>query len=173
MKKFLFYICIFIFYQAGAQAPDPNFNDKAAFSESRNFLKKARFTEADDAGLFDLYYQQLRFNVDPAVNYISGSVLSSVKFMKDNVAEIRFDLNDVLQVDSVFLNKQKVGFEHASDQIKIVLPTVASKNATAEEEVFYQGAPPQNGLISFLPGYLALTGKIKFTHFCRYFCAAA
>lgn len=150
MKKFLFYICIFIFYQAGAQAPDPNFNDKAAFSESRNFLKKARFAEADDAGLFDLYYQQLRFNVDPAVNYISGSVLSSVKFMKDNVAEIRFDLNDVLQVDSVYVNKKKVGFEHASDQIKIVLPTVASKNATAEVEVFYQGAPPQNGLGSFV-----------------------
>lgn len=150
MKKFLFCICIFIFYKAGAQAPDPDFNDKAAFSESWNFLKIARFSEADDTGLFDIYYQQLCFNVDPAVNYISGSVLSSIKFMKDNVAEIRFDLNDVLQVDSVYYNNNKISFEHASDQIKIALPAVVSKNTSAEVEVFYQGAPPQNGLGSFV-----------------------
>lgn len=150
MKKIIICIFIFIFYQAGAQAPDPDFNDKAAFSEGRNFLKKARFTEADDAGLCDVYYQQLRFTVDPAVNYISGSVSSSLRFLQNGVSEIRFDLNDALQVDSVYLNKKKVGFEHASDKITIVLPAVASKNEIAGVEVFYRGTPPQNGMGSFV-----------------------
>ena len=146
MKKFFLCIFIFIYYQAGAQAPDPNFTDKAALSEQRNFLKTARFSEADDAGSFDLFYQELRFTVDPAVNYISGSVFSSLRFLKDGVSEIRFDLNDALLVDSVYLNKKKVGFEHASDKIKIVLPTIASKNEISGVEVFYRGTPPQNGM---------------------------
>ncbi len=150
MKRLIQLILIALVQQVWAQAPDPDFNDKAAFSESRNFLKIARFSEANDTGLFDIYYQQLRFNVDPAVNYISGSVLSSIKFMKDNVAEIRFDLNDVLQVDSVYYNNNKISFEHASDQIKIALPAVVSKNTSAEVEVFYHGAPPQNGMGSFV-----------------------
>jgi len=150
MKKLLICVFLFIVFKAGAQAPDPNFTDKAALSEQRNFLKTAHFSEAGDAGSFDLFYQQLRFTVDPAVNYISGSVSSSLRLLKDGVSEIRFDLNDALQVDSVYLNKKKVGFEHASDKIKIALPTIASKNEIAGVEVFYRGTPPQNGMGSFV-----------------------
>lgn len=150
MKRFFLWIFILIFYKTGAQAPDPDFNDKAAFAESRNYLKAAYFTESDDVASFDLTYQRLDFRLDPAVNYISGSVLSSVKFLQNDVAEIRFDLNDILVIDSVYYNKKKISFEHASAKIKVVLSAVASKNTTAEIEVFYHGAPPQNGMGSFV-----------------------
>ena len=136
--------------QIWAQAPDPDFNDKAAFTESRNYLKTARFVESNDYASYDLIYQRLNFNVNPAVNFISGSVLSRIKFRADNVSQLRFDLNDVMIVDSVYYNKKKIGFQHTSNKISIALSAPASKNEIGDVEVFYQGAPPQNGMGSFV-----------------------
>ena len=150
MKRLILLILIMASQQIWAQAPDPDFNDKAAFAESRNYLKTAHFVESNDNASFDLIYQRLNFKIDPAVNYISGSVSSLVKFMTDNVAQLRFDLNDVLTVDSVFYNKKKVSFLHSDNKIITDLLVPEGKNSIGEIEVFYQGAPPQNGMGSFV-----------------------
>ncbi len=72
-----------------------------AFSEGRPYLKSVSFIESADYASYDLVYQQLNFEVDPAVNYISGPVFSKVKFLKENMTEIHFDLASALIVDSV------------------------------------------------------------------------
>ena len=92
MKKILLLLLIGAFQNAVAQAPDPDFNDKMAFSESRNFQKSATFVESAGYAEYDLTYQRLNFTVDPAVNFISGSVISILRFLKDDVTQIRFDL---------------------------------------------------------------------------------
>ena len=150
MKRLILLILIMASQQIWAQAPDPDFNDKAAFTESRNYLKTAHFVESNDYASYDLIYQRLNFNVNPAVNFISGSVRSLVKFRLDNVSQLGFDLNDVMIVDSVYYNKKKIGFQHTSNKISITLLAQASKNEIGEAEVFYRGAPPQNGMGSFV-----------------------
>jgi len=150
MKLLLpFLILIFIFQLAYTQAPDPDFNDKRAFSESRNFQKSARFTESDDYASFDLIHQRLNFTVDPAVNYIAGSVFSTVKFLKDDVSLIRFDLTTGMIVDSVKYNLKKTVFQHTANKINITLPSPAIKNAIGSVDVFYHGTPPPTGMGSF------------------------
>ncbi len=74
MKNLIFLILIFAFQIVRGQAPDPDFNDKAAFNDSRIYQRSAGFTESDDYATYDLIYQRLNFTVDPAVNSISGSV---------------------------------------------------------------------------------------------------
>jgi len=150
MKKLIFLILVFAFQFVRAQAPDPDFNDKAAFNDSRIYQKSAGFIESSDYASTDVIYQRLNFTVDPAVNYISGSVFSSVKFLKDDIVQIQFDLADVMTVDSVQYNQKKIAFQHSANKININLPSIASKSTVGSVEVFYHGAPPQNGFGSFI-----------------------
>ena len=149
MKKFLFFIFIIIFQNTRAQAPDPNFIDKMAVSEARNHLKSASFTESDDNADYNLVYQQLNFTIDPAVNQIAGSVFSKVKFLKDNVSAIKFDLTDSLTVDSVKCSGVTTTFQHSGDRINIALLMLMSRNSVSQVEIFYHGTPPQTGFGSF------------------------
>jgi aminopeptidase N len=150
MKKLLFLIFVLAVELVLAQAPDPDFNDKAAFNDSRVYQKSAGFTESDDHASTDVIYQRLNFTVDPAVNFISGSVFSSVKILKDNITQIRFDLADGMTVDSVLYNQKKVGFQHLANKISVTLLSLAAKNSIGSVEIFYHGAPPQNGFGSFV-----------------------
>lgn len=151
MKLLLpFLILILVFQTSYAQQPDPDFSEKMAFGEARSFLKSAKFTESTSYASYDLVYQRLNLEVDPAVNYISGSVLSRVKFLKENIAEIHFDLASDLIVDSIHFNLNRIDFLHQSNKIAIVIPEIATKNSISEIEIFYHGAPPQTGFGSFI-----------------------
>lgn len=149
MKKLLFILFAFAFTQLLAQAPDPDFIEKMAAGEQLNYLKLATFTESDDLADYDLVYQRLDFTVDPAVRWIVGDVQSKVIFLRDQVAQIRFDLTDSLVVDSVSCNGAKVSFTHAGNKITVELSQIMSRNDVAEFEVFYHGAPPSSGFGSF------------------------
>lgn len=150
MKKLLFLILVLAVQMVQAQAPDPEFNDKAAFNDSRIYQKSAGFTESSDYASTNVIYQRLNFTVDPSVNYISGSVLSSVKFLKDNSSQIQFDLTDGMTVDSVQYNQRKIAFQHSANKISIALTTLPGKNTIGSVEIFYHGAPLQNGMGSFV-----------------------
>jgi aminopeptidase N len=149
MKKFVFLILILAFHYTRAQPPDPDFTDKMAFSEGQSHLKSAAFIESADYASYDLVYQRLNFEVDPAVNYISGSVFSEVKFLKENIIEIHFDLASVMMVDSVKFDQHVIGFQHTSDKIALTLPAAIQKNSLHQVEVFYHGSPPPTGFGSF------------------------
>lgn len=150
MKKLIFLILVLAVQLVWAQAPDPDFNDKAAFAEARSRQKSASFVESDDVLAFDLIYQKLNFTVDPAVSFISGSVFSSVKFRRDDIAQIQFDLVDVMIVDSIQYNQKKITFQHSANKISINLPPSVKKHTIGSVEVFYHGSPPQSGMGSFI-----------------------
>ena len=122
MKKLFILLLVGAFQNTVAQSPDPDFNDKMAFNESRNFRKSATFTESVGYADYDLTYQRLNFTIDPAVNYISGSVISQVKCLKENMGQIQFDLSTSLTVDSVKFDLKNTDFQHISDKINIQLP---------------------------------------------------
>ncbi|MGE5394804.1 MAG: M1 family aminopeptidase [Candidatus Saccharibacteria bacterium] len=150
MRQLLFLLLVIIAPALWAQAPDPDFNDKVAFTEAQNYIKSARFVEAPDNAAFDLIHQTLNLQVDPAVNYIAGSVASTFKFLKENIHDIHFDLSSTLKVDSVYFEGKKIAFEHLNDRISITLPQSALTNALHEVTVYYQGAPAKSGFGAFV-----------------------
>ncbi len=150
MKKLLYLVLIASANSVLAQAPDPDFNDKAAFAEAKSWLKTATFTESENYASFDLIYQSLHFTVDPAANYISGLVFSNVKFLKDGNTKVQFDLTDSLTVDSVKCNSELTTFTHSSNKIDIALLMPMGINSISPIEVFYHGSPPQSGFGSFI-----------------------
>jgi aminopeptidase N len=149
MKKLIFLLLIIAVKHSNAQAPDPNFNDKMAWSEGQNRIKSAAFKEAIDYTSFDLVYQRLNFEVDPAINYISGSVLSKIRFLKPNITSIHFDLSSALKVDSITFDARNIVFQDHSDKITIDLPLTMQESLLHQIEIFYHGAPPQTGYGSF------------------------
>jgi len=151
MRKIIALLFVVAGFEALAQAPDPQFTDKVSETESRQYLKQANFIEAEDYSSYDLTYQRLNFNVDPAVNFISGSVSSTVKFLKENTDHINFDLNDIMIVDSVLFNQNRITtVSHQANEINVTLPKAAAKGEIASVEIFYHGAPQQNGMGSFV-----------------------
>jgi aminopeptidase N len=140
---------IFIGLITKAQAPDPDFTDKISFSEGRNHQKSALFIESEGYSDYDLIYQKLNFTVDPAVKSISGSVYSSVKFLKDNVTGIQFDLTDSLAVDSVKCNQGITTFLHSNNKLRINLLMQMAKYSISLIEVYYHGKPPSSGFGAF------------------------
>lgn len=150
MKKLIFALLVILSPAVWAQQPDPDFNDKAAILEGQQFIKSATFVEAPDNASYDLIHQRLNLQVDPAVNYIAGSVVSTFKFLKENIRDIHFDLSSQLRVDSVFFEGKKIAFEHLDNRITITLPEPAFVSHFHEVTVYYQGAPPQTGFGSFI-----------------------
>lgn len=149
MKTLFFLILVFCFLQSLAQAPDPDFTERKAAGERGHYLKLASFAESEDYADYDLIYQQLDFKVDPAVRRIEGMVTSTVKFLRDGVARIYFDLTDSLSVDSVKINHAKAGFSHFGNRIAIDLPPSPAVNEAAIIEIAYHGVPPSSGFGSF------------------------
>lgn len=137
---------LFIF----AQAPNPFFSEKQSVSDLANYKKSAMFIESVDHSNYDVLYQKLDLLVDPAVLYISGSVKSKIKFVSENVDKVIFDLNSALKVDSIYYNSKKAVFQHTAHKIVIYLPATSAKNSIGTVDVFYKGAPPQNGMGSFI-----------------------
>ena len=144
-----FLILIFAFQGSLAQAPDPDFTDKMAAIEGRNHQKSALFVESVGYADYDLIYQRLNFNVDPAVNFISGSVYSSVKFLKDNITFVQFDLTDSLAIDSVKCNQVITTFSRSGNKINVNLLMQMAKYSISPIEIYYHGKPPSGGFGSF------------------------
>lgn len=150
MKYLISIISIFAFSVATAQKPDPHFNDRISASEARAYTKSASFIEAPDNASTDVVYQQLNLEVDPAVRAIGGNVVSKVKVLKENIAELYFDLSSALTVDSIHFNRNKMVYQHANDRIQITLPSALALNSIHEVTIFYHGVPPETGFGSFV-----------------------
>jgi aminopeptidase N len=143
-------ILIFTFQRSLAQAPDPDFSDKMSVNEGLNHLKSAHFVESEGYADYDLTYQRLKFTVDPAVNFIFGSVYSSVKFLKDKVTSVQFDLTDSLTVDSVKCNQEITTFTHSQNKVNVKLLMQMAKYSISPIDIYYHGKPPSSGYGSFV-----------------------
>lgn len=150
MKNILLLISIFLATVVWAQEPDPDFHDKMALAEAQSYIKSASFIEAPGSDSFDMVYQRLNLEVDPAVRHIAGSVVSKVKLLRENVGELYFDLSTALTVDSVRFNQNRINFEQRTDRIIVVLPAALPINSFQEITIYYRGAPPETGFGSFM-----------------------
>lgn len=149
MKHFFVILTLFSVQYVLAQAPDPEFNDKMALSEGKSRLKVAQFTESADYADYDLVSQRLMLEVDPAINFISGTVTSQVLLLNDNHPEISFDLSSALTVDSVKFDHKICEFQHNLDKIILKLPAGTVKDSYHLSDISYHGAPVQDGFGSF------------------------
>lgn len=137
-------LTILFFLTAGitifAQQPDPDFNDKKALQERQRFLLKSSFVENQTYTDYDLVYQRMNWQIDPAVKFIRGSVTSYFKSRVQQLSSVEFDLRSGMVVDSVLQSQKQVAFTHINDKLAIQIRSLAL-NATDSIQVFYHGEP--------------------------------
>ncbi len=146
-------ILIFVFLsEITAQEPDPFFTDKRAMADGQVFMKKAGFTESVNYTFYDLIYQRMEWEVDPAVYYIKGKITSHFVSKNTNLTEIEFDLHDEMDVDSIIQKGNPVLFSRNENKINIQLHKILEEGQTDSVIVYYQGEPPSTGFGSFTTG---------------------
>jgi len=80
--------------------------------------------------------------IDPAIEYISGSVTTRFVVRGDLSAGLTMELSTEMQVDSVLLNNAMVDFSQTGEYtLHIAVPQMLAINQTGLVQVFYQGVP--------------------------------
>ncbi len=153
MKKIITtYLLISIYLVAfSQQIPDKDFTKKIALQEAKSHEKLFKLGNSKMGDNYDLIYHRMNWFVNPAVNYISGSVTSYFKAVT-TMSTMQFELTDTLTVDSIkYHNTKLTTYTHALNVISITLPSAIPVNHMDSITVFYQGAPPQGvGFGSFI-----------------------
>ncbi len=99
---------------------------------------------------YDVLYHRFEWEIDPAVRYIRGAVMTRFKSLSENFSQIYFDMSGSLAVDSIIFHNEKMNFEKLPDDLlRIDLSTAVANLATDSIIIFYQGTPPTSGFGSF------------------------
>jgi len=150
----LFYTLILLFLLAGAsgQVPDLSFIEKEAEFRAEHLRNVWNFEDPESYHAYDLIYQRMEWEIDPAVRAIGGKITSYLKSLDDGLNEIVFDMGETLQVDSVWMLNQPLNYTRESNTIVLHLPVSLSKGQIDSVFVLYHGEPVNSGFGSFSVG---------------------
>jgi aminopeptidase N len=150
----LFFTLIFLLLLDGAsgQIPDFSFIEKETEIRAQYLSKVLNFDEPESYHTYDLIYQRMEWEVDPAVRAISGKITSYVKSLDDGLNEIVFDLEETLNVDSAWMLNQPLTFSRENNKLILQLPVSFSQGKTDSLFVLYHGEPVNSGFGSFSVG---------------------
>ena len=121
--------------------------------EHAEFKIQQRGNRTAFADQTDIYYQIMKWDIDPAQYYITGEITYFFKSMVDNLTAFHLDMANELQVNSITRNATPLTYTHTSDQLLTI--SLGKSLALGEIDSFtisYEGAPPSNGFGSFEQG---------------------
>ncbi|PLX19863.1 MAG: peptidase M1 [Salinivirgaceae bacterium] len=90
--------------------------------------------------LIDVNYYDIFWNIDPAIDAISGNVDTYFTLLQ-NSTQITLDLSSNLTVDSILYEGNQVLYTHENDIITINFGVGLSENTSHNVNVFYHGTP--------------------------------
>jgi len=118
---------------------------KMRAAEADRYAKMITYNVSPNTLNYDLLYQRLELNLDPAVRYISGDVTSHFK-ANSLMSEIYFDFSTNLTVSQVKYKGQPVTFSQLSTkEIKIQLGQSLAAGAVDSLTISYAGTPGAYG----------------------------
>ncbi|MCF8359849.1 MAG: hypothetical protein K9H26_13890 [Prolixibacteraceae bacterium] len=106
-------------------------------------------TESEGAEKWDLTYNRLTLEVDPAVNYISGNVYFEFESLVNRLEKVSIDLSGNMNVHAVTCNGHGLEFVHRDNRVEIMLPETLDRNEMGTFEIVYEGDPAATGFGSF------------------------
>ncbi|RYD75510.1 MAG: T9SS type A sorting domain-containing protein [Sphingobacteriales bacterium] len=111
--------------------------------EVQNKLKRSRFKEHTETEFkYDVIYHRNYWEVDPAVNYIKGSITTYFKPETNSFSKMGFDFHNALDADSVIYHQQKLSFaKDPGDKLIIQFNTILAEGKLDSITVYYQGQP--------------------------------
>src|SRR5690554_6267362 len=119
--------------------PDVSFDYR--FHEQQAAEKRLAFLPNPNTLNYDLTYQKLELDVNPAQYFIGGTV--TMQFIpNEDLQSIVFDLSHQLQVTEVLQENQPLIFSQADNELTIQLAATVISGTQGEVQITYSGIPP-------------------------------
>ena len=140
MKKNIIYLVLISSFFGFAQTEEAEF-DRMVEAEMKSAASVQAFAVNPNTSNYDLTYHELRFTVNPAVNFITGQVTSTFTALS-NMSTVTFDLTNELTVSTVTLGGNSLAFvQNASNELVITLPSTLVTGNSATVIISYSGVP--------------------------------
>jgi len=113
---------------------------------------KQRYKQAQTIGKYHytVNYHRCNWQVNPAEQYIAGSIQTHFKLKQNYQGSIQFDLAAGMSVDSVLHHGNRLSYSHQGASLTIDLPGQLKAGAKDSLTVFYQGNPSESGFGTFV-----------------------
>lgn len=99
---------------------------------------------------FDLTYLRLLFTVDPAEQYITGSIMNYFRVLSKPPHSMSFDMHDSLKINIIRYHDTTISdFTHENNVLTFTLPEEMAFRTLDSVMIDYQGVPVMDGLGSF------------------------
>lgn len=139
IRNYILFLFSFLFIVQITQAQVDDLSE-IINREKEQFKKTFKLASATVGNAYDVKYHRMYWIVDPAVNYISGSVYTEFEILSQT-AQIDFDLNDNMTVDSVIFHNQSVSHSRANNVLSVTLGQSLNPGDMDSIIVYYQGTP--------------------------------
>ena len=114
-------------------------------SESQRYAKMLNYNVNPNTLNYDLKYQRLEMDLDPAEYFVNGTVTSHF-VPNQNISSIYFDFSNVLTVSEVKYRGASLPFTQLSTkELKIDFPTALASATLDSLSIKYSGAPDSSG----------------------------
>lgn len=133
MKKIASIILIFLFSFSYAQT-----TEQIAQVEASNSV--LNFTANQNTGNYDIIYNRLEVEVNPAQQYINGKVTAHFT-AKQTMNSIVFDFATNMNVAQVLKNGNPLTFSHSNNELTINFTQPINQAVTDSLTIFYSGIP--------------------------------
>ncbi|TVR77859.1 MAG: T9SS C-terminal target domain-containing protein [Chitinophagaceae bacterium] len=111
--------------------------------QTQSFLRQA----SSNTNL-NIHFARLEIALDPNETFLKGSV-TKYFIPKENTNTLSIDLHQEMQVDSVKINNQPVGYQHLAHKIEITGSATFPAGITDSVTIWYSGEPPSGGFGSY------------------------
>ncbi|MBX9853623.1 MAG: T9SS type A sorting domain-containing protein [Cytophagaceae bacterium] len=151
MKIYIFFLLtIIISNPVIAQPPVPANETNIPLMEQKAYAAKLKAVKSGAENTYDIYYHRCEWLIDPAVNYIKGSVATHFKPTISSFSKMQFDLDTAFTIDSIrYHNTLLTWSKLPEDILQVNLPSVLPVNISDSVIIYYQGIPDAN-LTSFV-----------------------
>ena len=140
MKKITFCLILISGIFGFAQTEEIDF-EQMVEAEMKSASSLQAFAVNPNTLNYDLTYHELRFTVNPAVDFISGQVTSTFTALSP-MNSVVFDLTNELTVSTVTLGGSPLAFvQNASNELVITLPSLLNVGNSATVVINYSGVP--------------------------------
>lgn len=144
MKKLYSVFLMLVFANYFTQNLEADMKSKIK-SELDHYNKMVTFNVNPNTLNYDIKYQRLDLNLDPAVRFVSGTVTTHF-VPNQNISSIYFDLSNILTVSEVKYHGSNLTFTQlATKEIKIDFPANIPAATLDSLSIKYSGVPDTTG----------------------------
>ncbi|MGZ5197320.1 MAG: M1 family metallopeptidase, partial [Kaistella sp.] len=145
MKKIYVIMLALIFAQVYSQNSEEAERKSMISNELLKYAKMIDYNVNPNTLNYDLRYQRLELDLDPAQHFVSGTVTSHF-IPNQNISSIYFDLSNVLTVSEVKYHGNNLSFTQLSTkEVKIDFPANLPASTLDSLSIKYSGAPDTSG----------------------------